>query len=757
MSSALPTGPDFEEQVRVVARAKWQLPAGGGSSETIAGHDIDIVCRTEEIVHMIMATTQRSLEKVSSDCGKLQAARVAEERRGNLAKAWVVTFFEPRRDQKSAAKDMGAQILSLDQFRLSLVDAGLYLNARANYRFGSATDPQTETTTLPEDEYIPLPLTDQNGASLTVADITQGLLSGQMYVLTGPFGAGKSLTVREIFREIRRLHFQRKTQVVPLAVNLREHWGQDDVSEVLTRHGRRIGYTHPDQLVRAWNAGQFIPLLEGFDELASRSWRVGPGAMAATRRAALSIIRDFVQSRAPGTGLLVAGRSQYFDTPAEMRNVLGLSLVSFVEVRVGEFSDEKALAYLKRKRGREVALPDWLPRKPLLLAYLSARDLLDEVLSIPDGLGVAYAWDEFLDRISAREAQITRDIDGSGVRQLLETLAARTRVGGNRGLLFESDLTTAYIRASGVEPSDEARVLLQRLPGLTARDDSEDGARTFVDPEMLDALRGSSSANFIRSPFEDPTEGAVWTEPLRGLGIGIASLLMERWNLGEGQAVVSARQAIERWGQPTLALDAICAGGVVAGSRGSFLDLEGLRVEGGFVEALDFEGMPIRNVALADCLIDELVLPDVDGDIGVEIRGCLVARVVGAAEARWLPSWIRDCDVASYDPADTNSAILAMEDLEIGIRVLLTVLRKLFIQRGAGRKESSFRRGLSQDAQGHVEPVLQLLETECIATVSTRGNVRIWQADRRQQGRVLAILAEKSRSHDPLLASARAI
>lgn len=754
MSMPAPPGAEFEESVRSVARARWLLPPGGGGAERIAGHDIDVVCRTEEIVHLIMVTTLRTLAKVSGDCSKLAAAKLAEGRRNQLVKCWMVTFFEPTHDQKSAATDMGAHILSLDQFRASLVDANVYLNARADYKFGSATNPDTETMAVPDSEYVPLPLSDQSGRSWAVDEVVEALLAGTTVTLSGPFGAGKSLTVREVFFELRQRHLQGRCQQLPLPLNLRDHWGQDDVSEVLIRHARNVGYSPEHQIVRAWNAGQFVALLDGFDELASRSWRIGPEAMKATRRESLAIVRRFVEQRAQATGVLISGRSHYFDSKAEMRSALGLSFGQSVNLTVGEFTDDQALAFLNRGRATHVRLPDWLPRKPLLLSYLASRGLLEEVLAIPDGLGAAHAWDQFLDRIAAREAQITQDIDGTGVRHLLEILATKSRAGGSRGQLFETDLIGAYSKAAGVEPSEDAKVLLQRLPGLTTRDDSEAGARTFVDGEMLDALRGSSSAAFIRSPYEDIVAGRAWGEPLGSLGVSVAGLLLDRWGIAESQAAVAAREALDRWNEPTLALDVLASGAVLASSRDSALDMAGLRVTEGLLDVLDLESTPVSRVSLHSCLVNELVLGE-DEPVSVSLEDCTIGRVVGVGEARWLPDWVKRCDVDSFDSTDTNSAIMNMETIPLPVRTLLTVLRKLFVQRGAGRKEAALFRGLSQQAQELVGPVLELLESNGLVTVSAHSGDRVWHADRSQQGRVLAVLAEKDRSSDPLVRDAR--
>ena len=54
----------FEEEVRSVARALWNLPPGGGGSEVIDGNEIDCVCRAEDVTHLVECTTERAQTKL---------------------------------------------------------------------------------------------------------------------------------------------------------------------------------------------------------------------------------------------------------------------------------------------------------------------------------------------------------------------------------------------------------------------------------------------------------------------------------------------------------------------------------------------------------------------------------------------------------------------------------------------------------------------------------------------------------------------
>ena len=84
-------GMAFEREVRGVARALWQLPAGKGAAELIGNDEIDCVCETEDVVHIIECTIERRLEKFREQANKLVAAKRVLEGRGDTVKMWIVT------------------------------------------------------------------------------------------------------------------------------------------------------------------------------------------------------------------------------------------------------------------------------------------------------------------------------------------------------------------------------------------------------------------------------------------------------------------------------------------------------------------------------------------------------------------------------------------------------------------------------------------------------------------------------------------
>ena len=464
------TGPEFETEVRATARALWSLPPGEGAAELISGDEIDCVCRTEELVHLIECTTERRMEKFRTQVLKLKNAKGYLERNGETVKLRIVTMHEPTPEQRTNASGNGIIALSLQEFRRGLLYSRQYLEARWNYRFGSTSDPEDGSYRLSEDEYVEQALVLANSTtSYSVNDICSYLKDGKVIVLVGPFGAGKRLTAREVFKSFRVEYYRGNTERTPIAINLRDHWGQSDIDEILRRHATRIGFENPAQLVRAWNAGLLLPLLDGVDELASPVMAIGKDAIRRSREEALKVVQAFIKDIRGRTGALLTCRDHYFDSDDEARRLMRLPNDAMF-VSINEFSEEQATVYLKN-RGVTSNLPTWLPRKPLLLGYLASRGLLEQVAALSGDTGTAYAWDSFLDRICEREADLSSDIDSVAVRQLLEDLATRVRsLPSGSGPLYDADLASAYKAITGYDPSESARTLLQRLPGLTVRD-----------------------------------------------------------------------------------------------------------------------------------------------------------------------------------------------------------------------------------------------------------------------------------------------
>lgn len=94
------SGPDFESEVRRVARALWDARPGDGAAQMVDARERDCLFESEDVTHYVEATTSRTLDKVRKDAQKMVEFRAKREKRGGVVvKLWIVTLDEPTADQ----------------------------------------------------------------------------------------------------------------------------------------------------------------------------------------------------------------------------------------------------------------------------------------------------------------------------------------------------------------------------------------------------------------------------------------------------------------------------------------------------------------------------------------------------------------------------------------------------------------------------------------------------------------------------------
>lgn len=764
----------FEAEVRRVAEAVWNLPPGQCQPMHYPNdpvvREIDGIARLRDVTHLLMVTTSTRLDKVKDDCKKLQSAENIERTRAPAVSKWFISQVQLDAQHIELARKQNVQALTLAQFQRRFFDGSRYLALRARSAFGSARDPLTDSISIPDNAYVSLPMriaidTSQPQAStigrrITLDQISSRLRAGEVLVLRAPFGSGKSLTTRELFKKLSAAHATETTQPVPLTLNLREHWGEDFCDEILDRHARSIGYSPREDIVVAWRAGMCCLLLDGFDEVAAQSVvrTENKNFMREARRRALAGVRDFTQKLPATVGVLICGRDQYFDSDAELASSLGLSGRKYLVVDLGEFDENSANDFLRRHGIRE-ALPDWLPRKPLLLSYLLREKLFDQILSIDGSKGFGHAWNAFLEAICTREASLERSaMEAETVRAVLERLAFSVRAKSNgTGPISGLDLAEAYTTETGQSAGEGVLAQLQRLPGLAQRD-AESGTRSFVDFDMLAALQGGAFAKHVLSGFRNIaiTPLAALSEQAQDLA---AYLLMKTGATSvtlQGVCNQLLRTAIQERGASQHAADCLAVAMRLASqSDRSELDMRGATIEGASMDKVSLDEVALKNTSFRNCTIRELQLAESAERYGVNFSACLIGRVIGASNRSGVPLGIvsGDCEIDAFDNLSTNSAVLKL-DLAPQIKALLTVLRKLYKQAGGGRKVAAFSRGITRpDVLHYIDPVLAILQRNQFISVFNS----VVHPVRRQSGRVEAILASPTLADDPVVAEVRAL
>ncbi len=759
------TPQEFEHEVCRIARYRWPSAEYSGN-EIVGGRERDGIYITEDCVHLLECTTSRTMQKAMHDLSKLfnlykEYRKIYPEK---VIKCWFITQHEPTADQRSCKRNIKNAheglftILSFSQFQSKLVDSQEYLRLRENHRFGSIYDPKTGNA-VADVRYIDVGLKINGELSYQTTEyIANYCLDGHRFTLLGEYGVGKSMTLREIFRHLSKAYHRNKTHIFPIYLNLREHQGQTDPAEILERHARCIGFPNPSQLVRAWKAGYVILILDGFDEVSSQGLQSAWRRLRDVRSASMMGLKRLIEETPASCGIALAGREHFFDTEEERKKALGITDV-WKDVRLDEFNETQIRA-LVSQFGFSGEIPSWVPSRPLLLSTLFARgfssDTTNRLSTVQDP---AAGWNLLLDEVCSREARIeTSGVSGDNIRAILEALAtlARCKESGI-GPLSTDDILGAFSAECGFTPADESLVVLQRLPGLGRDTTASDDSRAFVDVEFADACRAGDFVRFCRNPFDASLSRKLWnTQTVIGsTGIGVSTSLLENVFL-EGHLVAAIKAASRQEG---LSASAIPADLMQLAMAMDFQIREPIQISKLSIERLciDSNRTDLSNVAFIDCYFNSV---EIDSNITSAscpfFQECLIQELDGRTSYSDLPKdRFQELYVERFlSSTGTTSAALDLH-IPTGARVLVTILKKLFIQSMSGRKESALFRGLDAEHQAKVNPILSLLQSHALVTKIDRPGEPIWIPTRRHKARVLSVISSPSASTDPVMLAAK--
>jgi hypothetical protein len=604
--------------------------------------------------------------------------------------------------------------------------------------------------------YIPLEMLEVGTEKIwSVQLMSQGISGGGHFVLLGDYGAGKSMTLRQIYLDQKKRYSNEQTSKFPVYLNLRDHVGQDDAVEVLERHAKRIGFPKPHHLVRAWRAGYVTLLIDGFDEVPALGiqglWR----RLQQGRFQAMQAVRQFIREQPISAGLVITGRAHFFDSEKERRIALGTSART-KELSLSEFSELQIKEFLRRA-GIEGKVPTWLPTRPLLVGYLAARGFLRAIITAEGTHGAdvndpAKGWNMLLDSICAREAEIEPGIDGPTVRVLLERLGSITRrTASGLGPLTAEDTVSAFETVCGYAPDPKAMMLLQRLPGLGVERADED-TRVFIDQDFVSVCRAGDVVRFVASPYDQDLKIFAEAQHCSGpLGTQVAADKLQQQSLSLGKFNAAAKRAADSRANSHL----LCDLALIACEAGwdvsvpcfiNNVSLPTLELHSGRAD--------LSAVTFRDCYFG---IVDIDSDYETSrlpsFSSCWIGTMEGRVARADLPpgKFDDDCLIDAFgESTRTTDAIVDMA-LPIGTRVALTILKKLYLQSGGGRRESALFRGLDHHGKRLVPAVLRLLRREGLALESQRGTGIIWLPVRGETNRVSKIVASPATTSDPLI------
>lgn len=675
----------LEDYVRSIASLIYSKPC---SPEHIAGINIDgVIHVSDDEVVLIEITENRTLDKVREDILKLANARMAQFQTGVSCKAFVVLDEEPTLSMVETGKSSHVTVSSAAAFAYSFFSYSDYVHNRARLPFGSAVDSVTgenDTRT-----YVQVSLRDRDTQKqFRVDDITRLLAQGSCIVLYGDYGTGKSRLVRETFEALNAR--TRQSSAYPLAINLRDHWGSSNYLEILAGHLAGLGLsTSIDNAVRLLNSGHLILLLDGFDEIGAQSHDVNISDRQALRKTALRGIRDLI-SRTRG-GVLLTGRSQYFDDDSELLQAIGKSANPPIVLETpSAFSPTEAKEYLSQL-GLAIEPPAWLPRKPLVFQIAAELEPGDLAKILKAAFGPFEFWGAFLTAVTKRESRGVQDsIPPTTILSILTELGGLSRYADSfLGRFTPSNLNEAYQRATGSLPDAVGQQLLLRMCTL-GRIEAISPDRQFLDSNIADILRAEHLIAHVTA-LDPEIANTQWKQALSAIGIAHAQDATKYYDLSH-----SCFTMLTKFGTSAnrYLLGELVS--VLASIEHDSMDFKGLTIQHGRVPFLHF-GSPtlIQNLRLHMCEIDCLSFDATSSKAteNVTIHESIVNLALGISNASALPNWITSTEVVECAESVANSARIKGSNLPGGQKLLLSIIHKLFFQKGAGREEAALLKG----------------------------------------------------------------
>ncbi|MFG3000526.1 hypothetical protein [Streptomyces sp. NPDC048340] len=441
------------------------------------------------------------------------------------------------------------------------------------------------------------------------------------------------------------------------------------------------------------------------------------------------------------------GRRSYFDGLSELNNAL-FNDEPCTLLELSEFNDEQLETYLNDKRW--YALPDWIPKRPLLIGYLASKKLLGGLLEPARGVSPAEGWDWLLDQISKREARIETGLDGQTIRLTIERLASVARKSPScLGPLTYSEITEGFRFVRGREPSDDQRTILHRLPGLGSDPDFEEGTRKFIDVDLASAAQAKDVSSFIMNPFAvDLLTTRSWSGSLLQSGVEVAALqCSEAANEG---AISTALSFAQRHDLDVLSADVVR----IALARGISVVGSSFNVDEVVIPQMElYEDFGnLSGISFSRCGIETLVLDgEIDGSLMPRFQDCFFETIIGRFGEEDLPAnAFSGCTFGEFlDSAERNADVLR-SSLPEGVRVMIMILRKLYLQRGSGRAEGALVRGMEQASRALVPGCLEAIKRENLAAPIKLNGRTVWLPSRSDQKRVNAFIQAPRGSGDPL-------
>lgn len=722
----------LEGIVRSIASLLWGCEA---KAEHIAGVDFDAVLRpsSEEII-LIEISKNENLTKVREDIAKIQPYRLISLSEGVMCRGYIVFEKEPTLSMIELGNEAKIKVLSLDGFVSQFFSFKNYDILRNKLPFGSSLNPfsgEKDNTSFVPVGYI------YKDREIGIEDITSLLIANKKIVLIGDYGTGKSRCIEAVYD-----FMVNKKEKWAIAINLREHWGAKNASEIIAGHLESLGISKKiDNVLQLLNCGAITLLLDGVDEVGAQMFGVNREGRVSIRKKALLGIKNLVQRCT--SGVLLTTRAHYFDKDEEIIDALGLpSNDNTIILRCkDEFTEDEAKQYMKNI-GTEISVPIWLPKKPLVFQVLSM--VADKLSALTEEDSYYTVWSYFLSSICEREAYIHGSISAEAVRDILIALGALSRKQYDRNGRFAlKELREAYEKVTTETPDEAGDHMLMRLCTL-GRVSLESSDRCFVDEYIADGLRAEALIKCIESKQFDCT---TWKTPIGELGNNI---LQEYISMNRLEDLCITCLSISYHQNNQACAEILSA---LSDNPGKSIDCRNIVLSDCVFVKFNIGIRQIINIKITTSFIEELNLfPESTENVSsVIIEDCQITLLNGVSTEKGIPLWIQKSDVEEFRSL-SNISRIKKSDLPEQCKVLLTIIHRVFFQRGTARKENAlYKSGFEQEYNQHlIKEILNLLRKEGIISFAKGKEGILYKPDRAFTHRMQLMIDQLMLSNDPI-------